>query len=56
MRPVAIYMWVIVALNALAWLSRIVPALAGSGQAAFLRGTGLPTHPVYIRTWRSGCR
>jgi hypothetical protein len=48
-RGVAAYMWVIVTLNALAWLSRIVPALMAGGQAAFLRGTGLPTHPVYIQ-------
>jgi hypothetical protein len=48
-RPVAIYMWVIVALNALAWLSRIVPALTSGGQAAFLRGTGLPITPGYIQ-------
>jgi MYXO-CTERM domain-containing protein len=48
-RPVAVYVWVIVAVNALAWLSRIVPALINGGQAAFLRGTGLPTNPVYIQ-------
>jgi hypothetical protein len=48
-RAVAVYVWVIVALNALAWLTRIVPALAPAGQAAFLRGTGLPTNPVYIQ-------
>jgi hypothetical protein len=48
-RPVAVYVWVIVALNALAWLSRIVPALANGGQAALLRGTGLPTNPVYVQ-------
>jgi hypothetical protein len=48
-RAVAVYAWVIVALNALAWLSRIVPALTGGGQAAFLRGTGLPTSPVYVQ-------
>jgi hypothetical protein len=48
-RSVALYVWVIVALNALAWLSRIVPALATGGQAAFLRGTGLPTNPVYVQ-------
>ena len=46
---VAVYVWVIAALNALAWLSRIVPALATGGQAAFLRGTGLPTSPVYVQ-------
>jgi hypothetical protein len=48
-RGVAVYVWVIVTLNALAWLSRIVPALTAGGQAAFLRGTGLPTHPVYVQ-------
>ena len=39
----------IVALNALAWLTRIVPTLTAGGQAAFLRGTGLPTSPVYVQ-------
>ena len=48
-RPVAVYVWVIVALNALAWLTRIVPTLTAGGQAAFLRGTGLPTNPVYVQ-------
>jgi hypothetical protein len=46
---VAVYVWVIVALNALAWLTRIVPTLGAGGQAAFLRGTGLPTNPVYVQ-------
>ena len=48
-RPVAVYVWVIVALNALAWLSRVVPAVASGGQPGFLRGTGLPTSPVYVQ-------
>lgn len=48
-RAVAVYAWVIAALNALAWLSRIMPAMASGGQAAFLRGTGLPTSPVYVQ-------
>src|SRR5262249_44268504 len=48
-RGVAVYVWVIVTLNALVWLRAIVPALTGSGQAAFLRGTGLPTNPVYVQ-------
>jgi MYXO-CTERM domain-containing protein len=48
-RGVAVYVWVIAGLNTLAWLSRIVPALTGGGQAAFLRGTGLPTNPVYVQ-------
>src|SRR6516162_6825652 len=48
-RTVAACVWVIVALNTLAWLARIVPALTGGGQAAFLRGTGLTTTPGYIQ-------
>jgi len=48
-RGVAVSVWVIVTLNSLAWLIRIVPALTSSGQAAFLRGTGLPTSPGYIQ-------
>ncbi len=48
-RGAAVYVWVIVVLNVLAWLSRIVPALASGGQAAFLRGTGLPTNAVYVQ-------
>ena len=48
-RGVAVSVWVIVTLNSLAWLIRILPALASSGQAAFLRGTGLPTSPGYIQ-------
>lgn len=46
---VAVYVWVIVTANAFAWLSRIVPALISGGPAAFLRGTGLPTNPVYVQ-------
>ena len=48
-RAVAVYVWVIVTLNTLAWLGRIVPALTSAGQAAFLRGTGLTTSPGYIQ-------
>jgi hypothetical protein len=48
-RAVAFYVWVVVALNTLAWLGRIVPALASGGPAGFLRGTGLPTSPGYIQ-------
>ena len=48
-RGLAVYVWVIVTLNALAWLRGIVPALTGGGQAAFLRRTGLPTNPVYVQ-------
>ena len=45
----AVRVWVIVTANAVAWLSRIVPALISGGPAAFLRGSGLPTNPVYVQ-------
>jgi hypothetical protein len=48
-RGIAAYVWVVVTLNAAAWLARIVPALAGSGMPAFLRGTGLTTNVVYVQ-------
>ena len=48
-RGIAAYVWVVVVLNAAAWLARIVPALAGSGTPAFLRGTGLTTNVVYVQ-------
>jgi hypothetical protein len=46
-KPIAIYVWVVVALNALAWLARVVPELA-SDEPAFLVGTGLSTNPVFV--------
>ncbi len=48
-RPVAVYVWIVVTLNSLAWLSKIFPALASGEQASFLRGTGLPTNVVYVQ-------
>jgi hypothetical protein len=46
-RAIAIYVWVVVAFNAIGWLARVVPELA-SDRAAFLVGTGLTTNPVFI--------
>jgi hypothetical protein len=47
-RPVAGYLGVVAALNALAWLRLIVPEL-GSDAPAFLQGTGLITNPVHVQ-------
>jgi hypothetical protein len=47
-RAIAIYVWVVVGLNALAWLGRIVPGL-GQTDPAFLAGTGLPTNPIFVQ-------
>jgi hypothetical protein len=48
-RALAVYMWVIVALNATVWLARIIPAATASGAPAYLRGTGLATNVVYVQ-------
>ena len=48
-RAIALYMWVTVALNLLAWLRVIVPATLADRPTAFLDGTGLTTNPVYVQ-------
>ncbi len=48
-RTIAIYMWVTVALNAAAWLARIVPAVVHGGPPAYLHGTGLTVNAVYVQ-------
>ncbi len=46
---IAVYVWVVVALNLGVWLAAIVPALFAQHPAALLEGTGLTTHPVYVQ-------
>jgi len=48
-RAIAIYVFVVAVLNALAWLVQVVPAVLGGGDPAFLRGTGLTTNPIYAQ-------
>jgi len=48
-RGIAVYMLAVVALNAAAWLARIIPAMTADGAPAFLRGTGLTTSVVYVQ-------
>lgn len=48
-RAVAAYIWVVVALNALAWLGKLVPGLIQGGSPDFLRGTGMPTNIVFVQ-------
>src|SRR6266702_1149739 len=48
-RTIAIYKWVTVALNAAAWLARIVPAVVHGGPPAYLHGTGLTVNAVYVQ-------
>jgi hypothetical protein len=48
-RGVATYIWVVAALNALAWLAKIIPGMLRDGSPEFLRGTGLTTNVVYVQ-------
>ena len=48
-RAVAVYVWIIVGLNAIAWLSRIAPGLGSPGAPDYLRGTGLTTNVVFVQ-------
>jgi hypothetical protein len=48
-RAVAAYLWLVVVLNALAWLRVVLPALTGDLPPDFLDGTGLTTNPVFVQ-------
>ncbi len=48
-RAVAVYVWVVVGLNTLAWTAPVLRAMAADGPPAFLAGTGLTTSPTYIQ-------
>ena len=48
-RGIAVYVWVIVALNTLAWLSRVVPALDDAYPSPMLAGTGVQTNAIYVQ-------
>jgi len=48
-RLAAGYLWALVILNGGAWLVRILPSLAGSGEPAYLRGTGMTTNIVFVQ-------
>ena len=48
-RFLAVFALAITAMNAVVWLSAIVPALLDSHPASLMKGTGLLTNPVYVR-------
>jgi hypothetical protein len=48
-RSVAVFTWVIVLLNALAWLAPVVRDLIGTRPGSLLAGTGMTTSPLYIQ-------
>ncbi len=48
-RGIAVYLLVIVGINALAWLWQVVPAMLSTASPQFIDGTGLPTNPVFVQ-------
>ena len=46
---VAVYIWVVVALNSLLWLRGVATAVLADEPTSFLHGTGLTTNPVYVQ-------
>jgi hypothetical protein len=46
---IAVYVWVVVVLNALLWLRGVVPGILDEGPPEFLDGTGLTTNPVHVQ-------
>ena len=46
---VAVLIWTVVALNASAWLARVITASLAPFPSTLLTGTGLTTSPVYIQ-------
>lgn len=48
-RALATYLAALAALNALAWLVQVVPAVLSDQPPAFLAGTGLTTNPIYAQ-------
>lgn len=47
-RGIALYVWVVATLNAVAWLAMIVPSL-GTHPAPMLEGTGVQTNAIYVQ-------
>jgi hypothetical protein len=48
-RPVAVYLWLVAAMNALIWLSTIVPSIVADRPGAVTDGMGVATNPVFVQ-------
>ncbi len=48
-RAIAVYVWVMVAFNALAWAAIIAPALTADRPGSFLDGTNMTTNPIHVQ-------
>lgn len=48
-KGLAVFVWTIVVLNAMAWLQEVVPAIAAEDPGTFLEGLGVATNAVYVQ-------
>jgi hypothetical protein len=48
-RPIAVFVWVVVILNTIGWMGFIVPGLLEDGFPGFLEGTGMTTNPIHVQ-------
>jgi hypothetical protein len=48
-RTLAVLVWTIVALNVMAWLGAIVPALMSDDPSTLVAGTGVATNAIYVQ-------
>ena len=48
-RGLAVFVWAIVAFNALAWLQVVVPAVFSAQPTSFLDGLGVATNAIYVQ-------
>ena len=48
-RPVAVYLWLIAALNAVLWISTIGPSIVADRPGAVTDGLGVATNPVFVQ-------
>jgi hypothetical protein len=48
-KGLAIFVWTIVVLNAVAWLQVVVPAVVAENPASFLEGLGVATNALYVQ-------
>jgi hypothetical protein len=48
-RALSLYVWLIVTLNAIAWLGRVLPGVLTDKPPVMLTGTGLVTNPIIVQ-------
>lgn len=48
-RGLAVFIWLVVGFNVVAWMSDIVPAILGEDPLAWLEGVGVATNAIYVQ-------